>query len=73
MIAGDCRVVQWLGLHASTAGGPGSIPAQGTKIGRKQQQQTNKSMTADPYASQIPSLISIPTVINLDRPLTSLP
>ena len=46
MIAGDCRVVQWLGLHASTAGGPGSIPAQGTKIGRKQQQQTNKSMTA---------------------------
>ena len=24
--------VQWLGLHASTAGGTGSIPGQGTKI-----------------------------------------
>ena len=24
--------VQWLELHASTAGGTGSIPAQGTKI-----------------------------------------
>ena len=24
--------VQWLGLHASTAGGPGSIPGHGTKI-----------------------------------------
>ena len=25
-------VVQWLGLHASTAGGMGSIPGWGTKI-----------------------------------------
>ena len=25
-------VVQWLGLHASTAGGTGSVPGQGTKI-----------------------------------------
>ena len=25
-------VVQWLGLHASTAGGTGSIPGWGTKI-----------------------------------------
>ena len=41
MIAGDSQVVQWLGLHAATAGGPGSIPGQGTKIGQKQQQQTN--------------------------------
>ena len=24
--------VQWLGLHASTAGGTGLIPGQGTKI-----------------------------------------
>ena len=24
--------VQWLGLHASTAGGVGSIPGQGTEI-----------------------------------------
>ena len=25
-------MVQWLGLHASTAGGMDSIPGQGTKI-----------------------------------------
>ena len=25
-------MVQWLGLHASTVGGPGLIPGQGTKI-----------------------------------------
>ena len=25
-------MVQWLGLHSSTAGGTGSIPGQGTKI-----------------------------------------
>ena len=28
----DSLVVQWLGLHASTAGGMGSIPGQGIKI-----------------------------------------
>ena len=25
-------MIQWLGLHASTAGGTGLIPSQGTKI-----------------------------------------
>ena len=29
---GTSLAVQWLGLHASTAGGPGSIPGLGTKI-----------------------------------------
>ena len=29
---GNSRVVQWLGPHTSTAGGPGSILGQGTKI-----------------------------------------
>ena len=29
---GTCLAVQWLRLHASTAGGTGSIPGQGTKI-----------------------------------------
>ena len=29
---GNSLVVQWLGLHALTAEGPGSIPGQGTKI-----------------------------------------
>ena len=31
-IAGTSLVVQWLRLQASTAGGTGSIPGQGTKI-----------------------------------------
>ena len=29
---GNSLVVQWLGLHASTAGGKGPIPGQGAKI-----------------------------------------
>ena len=29
---GNSLAVQWLGLHASTAGGMRSIPGQGTKI-----------------------------------------
>ena len=29
---GNSQAVQWLGLHASTLGGIGSIPGQGTKI-----------------------------------------
>ena len=29
---GNSLAVQWLGLHASTAGDKGSIPSQGTKI-----------------------------------------
>ena len=29
---GNSLVVQWLELHASTAGGKGLIPGQGTKI-----------------------------------------
>ena len=29
---GTSLVVQWLGLHASTAGGTGSIPGRGTRI-----------------------------------------
>ena len=29
---GNSLVVQWLGLRASTAGGPGLIPSRGTEI-----------------------------------------
>ena len=29
---GNSLAVQWLGFHASTAGGTGSIPGRGTKI-----------------------------------------
>ena len=32
MYPGISLAVQWLTLHASTAGGVGSIPGQGTKI-----------------------------------------
>ena len=31
-IAGTSLAVLWLGLCATSAGGPGSIPGQGTKI-----------------------------------------
>ena len=31
-VGGTSLAAQWLGLRASTAGGAGSIPAQGTKI-----------------------------------------
>ena len=31
-LTGNSLVVQWLGLHTSTAGGTGSIPGQRTKI-----------------------------------------
>ena len=43
-------MVQWLGLHASTARGMGSIPGQGTKIphaahhGQKKQKQKQKNL-----------------------------
>ena len=29
---GNSLAVQWLGLHASTAGGTGLIPGQGAKV-----------------------------------------
>ena len=32
MKSGNSLAVQWLGLCASTAGGTGSIPSQGTKV-----------------------------------------
>ena len=41
---GDSLVVQWLALHAFTAGGPGSIPGRRTKIpwGAKRSQKKKK-------------------------------
>ena len=32
MFSGNSLVIQWLGLHISTAGDPGSVPGQGAKI-----------------------------------------
>ena len=37
---GNSLAVQWLGLGAFTAGGPGSIPGQGTKISQALHQST---------------------------------
>ena len=39
---GNSLVVQWLGLHASIAGGPGSIPGQGTRVLQAAQRSLNK-------------------------------
>ena len=44
---GNSLAVQWLGLHASTAEGKGSIPHQGTKIrmlhGQKKRKKDKKT------------------------------
>ena len=37
-------MVQWVGLHTSTAGGTGSIPGQGTKIPHASQTKKKKNM-----------------------------
>ena len=39
---GNSLAVQWLGLHAFTAEGPGSISGQGTKIPQAVQQGKKK-------------------------------
>ena len=39
---GNSLVAQWLGLHAPTAGGPGSIPGWGTKIPHAVQRSQKK-------------------------------
>ena len=42
-IQGNSLVVQWLGLRASTAGGPGSIPSRGIKIPQATQPKKGKT------------------------------
>ena len=53
---GNSLVVQWLGLHAFTAKGPGSIPGQGTKIRqaawRPKTKQNGKIMFGDIHAME---------------------
>ena len=52
---GSSLVVQWLGLHALTAKGPGSIPGQGTKIpravrcGQKKEKKKKRKNQCLPY------------------------
>ena len=43
---GTSLAVQWLGLHASTTGGLGSIPARGTKIPQVHSQKKKKTNSA---------------------------
>ena len=47
---GDSLVVQWLGFHAFTAKGPGSIPGQGTNILQASQmtKKKKKKTISDP-------------------------
>ena len=41
---GNSLEVQWLGLRASTAGGMGSIPGQGTRISRGMAKKRKKNI-----------------------------
>ena len=44
---GNSLVVQWLGLHAFTAEGPGSIPGWGTKIPQAMRRGPKKNNEKD--------------------------
>ena len=46
LLRGTSLAVQWLGLHASTAGGSGSIPGRGTKILHAAQHSQKKKKKA---------------------------
>ena len=64
---GNSLVVQWLGLHASTAGGPGSIPGWGTKIlqaAQHGQKKNPKKLQWDitSHQSEWPSSKSLQTI-----------
>ena len=47
LMAGNSLAVQWLGLFAPTAEGPGSIPGWGTKIPKASQKKKKKELMAD--------------------------
>ena len=51
-------MVQWLGLHISTAAGLGSIPGQGAKVPQAEwhSQKKNNLKTQLPYDPAIPLL-----------------
>ena len=55
MFLGTSLAVQGLRLHASNAGGTGSIPGQGTKIPHAKQhsQKTKKKKKASPSQLQL--------------------
>ncbi|TEA36710.1 hypothetical protein DBR06_SOUSAS310123, partial [Sousa chinensis] len=43
-------VVQWLRLHAPNAGGPGSIPGQGTRFHRHAATKSSHATTKEPVS-----------------------
>ncbi|TEA34221.1 hypothetical protein DBR06_SOUSAS2710098, partial [Sousa chinensis] len=45
---GNSLVVQWLRLHAPNAGGPGSIPGQGTKSHMHVTTKSSHATTKEP-------------------------
>ena len=56
-LPGNSLAVQWLGLHASTAGVTGSIPGWGTKIPHatwQSQKKKKKRKKKLPYYPEIP-------------------
>ena len=46
---GNSLAVQWLGLHAFTAEGLGSIPGLGTKTPQAMQRRQNRKIKMDCY------------------------
>ncbi|TEA38410.1 hypothetical protein DBR06_SOUSAS110291, partial [Sousa chinensis] len=40
--------VQWIGLHAPNAGGPGSIPGQGTRFHMHATTKSSRATTKEP-------------------------
>ena len=54
-IGGMSLMVQWLGLCASTAGGVGSIPGQGTKILKAMQHGQKKKKTKPNQTKKTPT------------------
>ena len=73
-LLGNCLAVQWLGLRASTARGPGSVSGLGTKIPQATyhgQNQTNKKQNKTTTTKKLPSrLISFFLFLQGDLLLT---
>ena len=49
-ITGTSLVVQWLRLHAPNAGGPGSIPDQGTRSHMHAATKSSQVATKEPWS-----------------------
>ena len=54
-MAGTSLVVQWLRLHTPNAGGPGSIPGQGTRSHTHAATKNSHATTKEPALPQLKS------------------